>query len=134
MTGGTPTRGTLPALLLTAAAPLLAVALALAVGALFIAAIGEHPLEVYALMLHGCFGTGYGFGQTLFKATPLVFTGLAVAIGFRAGLFNIGAEGQLYLGGFAAALAGVALAHLPAADPAPARDLVRLARRHGLGR
>jgi simple sugar transport system permease protein len=65
-------------------------------------------------MSREAFGTGYGLGQTLFKATPLLFTGLAVALGFRAGLFNIGAEGQLYLGGFAAALAGVAFAGWPA--------------------
>jgi simple sugar transport system permease protein len=101
--------------LLVAAAPFAAVALALAAGAAFIAAIGERPLEIYALMAHEAFGTGYGLGQTLFKATPLLYTGLAVALGFRAGLFNIGAEGQLTLGGFAAALTGVALGGLPAA-------------------
>jgi len=95
-------------------APLLALLLAFAVGALFIAAIGENPLEIYGLMLQGTLGSGYGIGQTLFKATPLVFTGLAVALGFRAGLFNIGVEGQLYLGAFAAAMTGTALAHLPA--------------------
>ena len=100
--------------LLLGAAPLLAVALSLAVGAVFILAIGEDPLAIYALMLRQSLGTGYGLGQTLFKATPLIFTGLAVALGFRAGLFNIGAEGQLYLGGLAAALTGVALAGLPA--------------------
>ena len=101
--------------LLLGAAPLLAVALSLAVGALFILAIGEDPLAIYALMLRQSLGTGYGLGQTLFKATPLIFTGLAVALGFRAGLFNIGVEGQLYLGGLAAALTGAALAGLPAA-------------------
>jgi ABC-type uncharacterized transport system permease subunit len=100
--------------LLLSAAPLLAVALSLAVGAVFILAIGEDPLAIYALMLRQSLGTGYGLGQTLFKATPLIFTGLAVALGFRAGLFNIGVEGQLYLGGLAAALTGVALAGLPA--------------------
>jgi simple sugar transport system permease protein len=100
--------------LLLGAAPLLAVALSLAVGAIFILAIGEDPLATYALMLRQSLGTGYGLGQTLFKATPLIFTGLAVALGFRAGLFNIGVEGQLYLGGLAAALTGVALAGLPA--------------------
>ena len=47
-------------------------------------------------------GTGYGVGQTLFKCTPLLFAGLSVALAFRAGLFNVGAEGQMYLGGFAA--------------------------------
>src|SRR2546426_1787279 len=99
--------------LVTAAAPILAVALALAVGAGLIAAIGERPLQIYGLMLRECFGTGYGLGQAMFRAPPLVFTGLAVALGFRAGLFNIGVEGQLYLGGFAAALVGVGFAHLP---------------------
>jgi general nucleoside transport system permease protein len=100
--------------LLQSAAPLVAVALALAAGALFILAIGEDPLAIYGLMLRESLGTGYGIGQTLFKATPLVFTGLAVALGFRAGLFNIGVEGQLYLGGFAAALVGGLLAGWPA--------------------
>lgn len=100
--------------LLLGAAPLLAVTLSLAVGAIFIVAIGEDPLAIYALMLRQSLGTGYGLGQTLFKATPLIFTGLAVALGFRAGLFNIGVEGQLYLGGLAAALTGAALAGLPA--------------------
>jgi ABC-type uncharacterized transport system permease subunit len=91
---------------LVAASPLLAVIAALAAGAVFIAAIGERPLEIYALLFREAFGTGYGLGQTLFRATPLVFTGLAVALAFRAGLFNIGVEGQMYLGGFAAALVG----------------------------
>jgi simple sugar transport system permease protein len=100
--------------LLLGAAPLLAVGLSLGVGAVFIRAIGQDPLAIYALMLRQSLGTGYGLGQTLFKATPLIFTGLAVALGFRAGLFNIGVEGQLYLGGFAAALTGAALADLPA--------------------
>ena len=99
--------------LLTLAAPLLSVVLALVAGAVFITAIGERPLEIYALMLRESFGTGYGLGQTLFRATPLIFTGLAVALGFRAGLFNIGAEGQLYLGGFAAGWLGASLPFLP---------------------
>ncbi len=90
--------------------PLIAVAAALAAGAVFIAAIGERPLEIYTLLFREAFGTGYGLGQTLFRATPLVFTGLAVALAFRAGLFNVGVEGQLYVGGFAAAVAG---AYLP---------------------
>jgi simple sugar transport system permease protein len=106
--------------LLLAAAPLLAVALALGAGAIFIAAIGQDPLAIYGDMLRECFGTGYGIGQTLFKTTPLLFTGLAVAIGFRTGLFNIGVEGQMYLGGFAAAMAGL----LPL--PGPLRLLAAL--------
>jgi simple sugar transport system permease protein len=99
---------------LLAAAPLIAVVAALGAGAIFIAGIGENPLEIYALLFREAFGTGYGLGQTLFRATPLLFTGLAVALAFRAGLFNIGVEGQMYLGGFAAALAG---AYLPLPGP-----------------
>ena len=120
--------------LLLGAAPLLAVALSLAVGAIFILAIGEDPLAIYALMLRQSLGTGYGLGQTLFKATPLIFTGLAVALGFRAGLFNIGVEGQLYLGGLAAALTGVALAGLPAPVLLPLALLAAAAGGRGLGR
>jgi len=105
-------RPTLRALLL-ASAPLVAVALALIAGAGFILAIGEDPIAVYAMMLRETFGTGYGIGQTLFKATPLIFCGLAVAVGFRAGLFNIGAEGQLTVAAFATALAGAQFVDLP---------------------
>ena len=99
--------------LLVALSPLVAVVVALAIGAAFIAGVGQNPLEIYALMARESFGTGYGIGQTLFRATPLVFTGLAVAVGFRAGLFNIGVEGQLYLGGFAAGVVGATLAGWP---------------------
>jgi len=102
---------------LVAAAPLVAVLAALAAGAVFIAGIGEKPLEIYALLFREALGTGYGLGQTLFRATPLLFTGLAVALGFRAGLFNIGVEGQMVLGGFAAALVG---AYVPLPGVAPA--------------
>jgi simple sugar transport system permease protein len=107
------TGGAFRAAWLAASAPLLAVAMALLAGAGFIAAIGENPIAIYALMFGESLLSGYGIGQALFKATPFIFTGLAVAIGFRAGLFNIGAEGQLYLGGFAAAVLGTALAGLP---------------------
>ena len=106
--------------LLRASAPVLAIVLAFAAGAVFVAAIGENPLDIYGLMLRETLGTGYGLGQTLFKATPLVFTGMAVALGFRAGLFNIGVEGQLYLGAFAAALTGIAVTGAPAVIALPA--------------
>jgi len=94
--------------------PLLAVVGALAVGALFIAAVGQNPLAVYGKMAAGVFGNPYGIGQVLFRATPLVFTGLAVALGFRAGLFNIGAEGQCVVAAFAAAIVGTRFGSLPA--------------------
>lgn len=96
----------LRALALTLAAPAAALVLALAAGAGFIALIGESPAGIYGLMAREAFGTGYGLGQTLFRATPLLFTGLAVALAFRAGLFNIGVESQMLLGGLAAALVG----------------------------
>jgi len=102
------------AALLQALGPVAAVALALIVGAGFIAAVGKDPLTIYAKMAAGVFGNPYGIGQVLFRATPLMFTGLAVALGFRAGLFNIGAEGQLVVGAFAAGVVGAALGNWPA--------------------
>jgi simple sugar transport system permease protein len=94
--------------------PVIAVILSFLVGAIFILAIGSNPLHVYGQMFGECFGTGYGFAQVLQKTTQLIFTGLAVALAFRVGLFNIGAEGQLYLGAFLVALAGWLLGGLPA--------------------
>jgi simple sugar transport system permease protein len=89
---------------LAALSPIAAVLMALVAGGVLIAAVGQSPFEVYGLLVSQALGTGYGVGQTLFKATPLLFAGLSVALAFRAGLFNVGAEGQMYLGGFAAAL------------------------------
>ncbi len=96
-------------------APALAVLAALATGALLAAALGRNPFEIYALLGRETFGSWYGLGQVLFKATTLAATGLAAAMAFRAGLFNVGAEGQLYLGGLAAAVAALTL---PPACPA----------------
>jgi simple sugar transport system permease protein len=92
-----------------AASPLLAVAAALAVGAIVVVALGRNPWTVYALLARETFGSWYGIGQVLFKATPLLGTGLAVAVAFRAGLFNVGAEGQMILGGLACAVAALAV-------------------------
>src|SRR5512137_1799734 len=86
--------------------PLLAVALGLATGLGVTWLAGENPARVFIILLKGAFGSGYDFGMTLFYATPLMFTGLSVAIAFQAGLFNIGAEGQLTLGALAAAAVG----------------------------
>jgi general nucleoside transport system permease protein len=89
--------------------PLVALLLAAVVGDVLILTFGQSPGAVYRLLLDGTWGNAYGFGQVLYKATTLVFTGLAVALGLRAGLFNIGAESQLAAGGFCAALVGLAL-------------------------
>lgn len=96
-------------------APLVALLVALVVGDLLIIAYGQSPGAVWTLLLEGTWGNVYGFGQVLYKATTLTCTGLAVAIAMRAGMFNIGGEGQLAAGGFGAAIAGLLL---PAATPA----------------
>lgn len=75
-------------------------------GGIFILLLGESPFEVYGLLWQSVFGSLDDFGYVLFNATPLIFTGLAVMLGFKGGLFNIGCEGQLYLAGFAAAWVG----------------------------
>lgn len=89
--------------------PIVALLIALLVGDLLILSFGQSPGAVYRELLYGTWGNAYGFGQVLYKATTLAFTGLSVALALRAGLFNIGAESQLAAGGFAAALVGLAL-------------------------
>ena len=88
---------------------LVALLVAAVVGDVLILSFGQNPGSVYRLLIDGTWGNAYGFGQVLYKTTTLTFTGLAVAVGLRAGLFNIGAESQLAAGGFLAALAGLAL-------------------------
>jgi simple sugar transport system permease protein len=95
--------------------PLVALVIALVAGDLLIMAYGQAPGVVWRALLEGTWGNSYGFGQVLYKATTLTCTGLAVAVGLRAGLFNIGAEGQLAAGGFGAGLAGLML---PTGTPA----------------
>ncbi len=85
---------------------LLALFAAFLLGGVLILLFGESPFEVYGLLWQSVFGTLDDFGYVLFNATPLIFTGLAVMLGFKGGLFNIGCEGQLYLAGFAAAWVG----------------------------
>jgi general nucleoside transport system permease protein len=92
-----------------AASAALALLVTLVAGDLLILAFGQAPGEVWRMLLTGTWGNFYGAGQVLYKATTLVFTGLAVSLGLRAGLFNIGAEGQLAAGGFAAAVVGLLL-------------------------
>jgi ABC-type uncharacterized transport system permease subunit len=93
--------------------PLIAVAAAFLVGGLVVLAIGENPLRIYGILFRGAFGSIDSIGLILFNAVPLIFTGLSVAFAFRAGLFNIGGEGQLYIGSFVCALAAFAFAGLP---------------------
>ena len=105
--------------------PCLAVALALLVGALFLLLAGLDPLAVYRHILSAGFLGRYALSDTAVKATPLILCGLGVALAFRARLWNIGAEGQLLLGAWAAT--GVALHLLPPTTPAPLMLLAMMA-------
>src|SRR3982751_3861187 len=92
--------------------PLIAVVTAFVVGGIFVLLIGDSPIETYRQLLGNAFTWPDGIGYTLFLATPLIFTGLAVAVAFRCGLLNIGAEGQLYIAAFVTAWVGITFANL----------------------
>ena len=87
-------------------APFVAVALTLLITSALVAWAGAPIGRAYALLLEGGFGTRFAWSETLTRATPLIFTGLAAAVAFKARLFNIGAEGQLYAGALAAVAVG----------------------------
>lgn len=89
------------------AVPILSVLLALAVGSVFLLLTGHNPLIVYRVMVRASFASTFGFADTLASATPLILTGLAALVSFRVKLWNIGAEGQLYIGAVLAS--GIAL-------------------------
>src|SRR6056297_3656305 len=74
----------------------------LAGGAIIMALWGYPPITAYNALFSAVVGSLYGFGSTLAQATPLILTGLTFAIGVRGGLFNIGAEGQMFMGAMAA--------------------------------
>ncbi len=101
------------ALLRAALIPTTAVLIALLIGALIIALSGANPLIAYSALFEGGLGSTRAFARTLEKATPLIFGGLAVALAFKGGLFNIGAQGQLLLGAIFAAYVGFAFQGLP---------------------
>jgi simple sugar transport system permease protein len=87
--------------------PLIAVLVAFVIGGIVVLIIGDNPITVYRLLIGSALSYPDGIGYTLFYATPLIFTGLAVAVAFRCGLLNIGAEGQLYVAAFATAWVGI---------------------------
>ena len=94
--------------------PLIAIVAAFIVGGIIVLLIKDDPIETYRLLIGSALSWPDGIGYTLFYATPLIFTGLAVAFAFRCGLLNIGAEGQLYVAAFVTAWVGITFAHLPA--------------------
>ena len=95
--------------------PLINLGIALAAAGVVVAGIGQDPGRVLSVLLHGAFGSARGFSWTLYYATTFIFTGLAVAVAFHGGLFNIGGEGQAMLGGLGTGLVALwAGAWLPA--------------------
>jgi simple sugar transport system permease protein len=101
------------------ATPIIAIGVAFLIGAVIILLTGKNPFLVYWTMFAFSFGQLDSIGIILYRATPYIFTGLAVAIGFQLGLFNIGAEGQYKMGLLAAAVVGYSLTGLPAVIHVP---------------
>jgi ABC-type uncharacterized transport system permease subunit len=120
---GVPTRAGLgwvvPALL-----PAINLVLALALSALVVLLLGENPARALRLLAGGAFGDAEAVGYTLYYATNFVFTGLAVAVAFHGGLFNIGAEGQAYIGGLGVTLLCLAAGGWPKVLVVPAAIVV----------
>ena len=102
---------TLKDIVFTSARPVYAIGLAFLVSAIMIGASKVNPITAYVALFQGAFGSLAGLANTCVRATPLLLAGLGIAYGFKAGLLNIGAEGQMYAGGAAATV--VALIPLP---------------------
>lgn len=99
---------------LSVAAPVCAVLAALALTTIPLAAAGAPVVRAFVLMAQGAAGSLFALTETLARATPLIFTGLSAAVAFRARLWNIGAEGQLYAGALAAVAVGTGAVQAPA--------------------
>lgn len=87
--------------------------LAFLVGAIFITAIGENPMEAYAALFRGAFSGKLKLGTTLASFTPLLITAVAFIVAAKAGAFNVGVEGEVFLGGITAAYIGINWTFLP---------------------
>jgi simple sugar transport system permease protein len=88
-------------------APIAAILSGLIIGAVLMQAIGVNPLDAYSALWEGVAGGKYQLGIVLVKATPLIITGLGLALAFRCGVFNIGGEGQIYMGALAGTWVGI---------------------------
>ncbi|PIE32398.1 MAG: ABC transporter permease [Ilumatobacter coccineus] len=93
--------------------PILAVAAALALGAIMLMVLGANPLTGYGTMIHGAFGTWDNVSDTMLKSMPLLLVGVGICIAFRAGVINIGGEGQIIAGAILATVASLGLSGLP---------------------
>jgi simple sugar transport system permease protein len=93
--------------------PVLAVVTALLIGAIIMLIFGDEPIKAYQGLLTGAFEWGRPLAGTVRRMTPLIFTGLSVAVAFKAGLFNIGASGQFLMGTIASVAVGTNFEGLP---------------------
>jgi len=112
-TDSTTTVLNLGALARSVAIPLLAIFTAVVVGSIFMLFNDYDPVAAYGGLLDGAFGSPRAVGRTILNSIPFIFAGLSVAFAFKGGLFNIGAEGQLFIGAVASAWVGVAASGLP---------------------
>ncbi len=99
-------------LILNIISPVISIFIALFLGGIIIYLLGHNPIETYKEVINFALGNPNGWGYVLFNATSFILAGLAVAVAFKAGLFNIGAEGQILVGGFVSAIAGLYIAPL----------------------
>ena len=103
-----------PSTAMNVAVPILSLASALIIGAIFLMLTGRDPLIVYEAMFKGALGSRYGLAETVVKAIPLMLCALGISVAFRMKLWNIGAEGQFYMGAFAASWLPLSFPELPA--------------------
>jgi len=94
--------------------PTLAVVTALVIGAIIMLVFGDNPIQAYTGLFEGAFGSARNWAETIRRMTPLILTGLSVAVAFKAGLFNIGASGQFIIGTVCSVAVGVNFEGLPA--------------------
>ena len=99
----------LPAWIDIGVLPMINILMAFLVAGVIVMIVGENPLHALQVLVTGAFGYDAALGYTLYYTTNLIFTGLAVAVAFHAGLFNIGGEGQAYIGGLGVGLAALSL-------------------------
>ncbi|MHB8156222.1 MAG: ABC transporter permease [Desulfocucumaceae bacterium] len=100
------------------------VLLSLVLGGVFLSITGHDPLDIYSIMLSGIFGSSFGLSETIVRAIPLMLLGLGISVAFRMQLWNIGAEGQIYMGAFAASWVPLTFPNLPAFIMLPAMILL----------
>jgi simple sugar transport system permease protein len=93
--------------------PFLATLAAFGVGAIMLILLGKNPIEAYAALIEGAFGSTNSIADTIVKATPLLFVGIGICIAFRGGVINIGGEGQLVVGALSATLVGLSFPDSP---------------------